>query len=300
MQTEITQLQQQLASIQAQCQALIAQFSNKSRPANPAPAKPQPAKPAPSKPQPAKPAPKSPQGSGPTLRNGDSGAPVKAMQQRLQQLGFNPQGVDGAFGPHTQAAVKAFQKAHHLTADGIVGPQTWKALGITVKGSVQHGATGNPSGPSPSGPGNSNATVQTSAGPMVTRQGKLMSPQIASRFDKMYAAAKAAGINLQINMCYRSYAEQVKLYQLYLSGKGAIAAKPGTSNHEKGLAIDFLNTPGAYAWLKANAAKFGLYNYPPEAWHYSINGSGGPPGSPGTPVTPAAPPAPSVITVGLA
>lgn len=36
--------------------------------------------------------------------------------------------VDGRFGSGTEKAVIAFQKAHHLTADGIVGPQTWTAL----------------------------------------------------------------------------------------------------------------------------------------------------------------------------
>jgi len=42
--------------------------------------------------------------------------------------------------------------------------------------------------------------------------------------------------------------------------------------HEQGSAIDFANTRGAYAWLKRNAARFGLINYPREAWHYSTNG----------------------------
>lgn len=127
--------------------------------------------------------------------------------------------------------------------------------------------------PSTSASAASGKVVNTPDGPMVSRQGHLISVRIADAFDKLDAAAKAAGIDLQINEGYRSYAEQEKLYQAYLNGTGAVAAKPGTSNHEKGLAIDFVNTPGAYDWLKANASKFGLYNYPPEPWHYSINGS---------------------------
>ena len=64
----------------------------------------------------------------PLLRRGSSGPDVLTLQTTLKQLGFDPNGVDGTFGPGTEAAVIAFQKAKGLTADGIVGPNTMAAL----------------------------------------------------------------------------------------------------------------------------------------------------------------------------
>lgn len=63
------------------------------------------------------------------LRRGAHGASVEALQARLAAAGYLEAGqVDGAFGPATEAGVRAFQEANGLTADGIVGARTWAAL----------------------------------------------------------------------------------------------------------------------------------------------------------------------------
>jgi beta-N-acetylhexosaminidase len=58
-----------------------------------------------------------------TLRQGSTGASVKVLQGALGGLA-----VDGNFGPGTRAKVVAFQKAHHLTADGVVNKPEWAAF----------------------------------------------------------------------------------------------------------------------------------------------------------------------------
>lgn len=62
-----------------------------------------------------------------TLQLNSQGAAVKVLQQQLLSLGFAIS-TDGDFGPETLSAVVAFQKAHGLIADGIVGPNTYAAL----------------------------------------------------------------------------------------------------------------------------------------------------------------------------
>lgn len=64
------------------------------------------------------------------LKEGSSGPLVKQLQERLKEKGFNPGGIDGVFGLGTKAAVRAFQKANGLEADGLVGQKTWNTLGL--------------------------------------------------------------------------------------------------------------------------------------------------------------------------
>jgi len=72
---------------------------------------------------------------------------------------------------------------------------------------------------------------------------------------------------------YRSYAQQLYLYNLYLSGQGNLAAVPGTSSHEYGIALDlaepYMRTivdqiGGSYGWAKTEA--------PGEWWHINYIG----------------------------
>jgi len=64
----------------------------------------------------------------PVLKEGSSGPDVTALQQRLKDLGFDPNGVDGNFGPGTKTALIAFQNSKGLEADGKAGPSTLGAL----------------------------------------------------------------------------------------------------------------------------------------------------------------------------
>ena len=66
-----------------------------------------------------------------TLKKGMNGLHVQGLQELLHIY------PDGKFGPLTEEAVKEFQKAHGLVADGIVGEKTWAALKAAEKGELK-------------------------------------------------------------------------------------------------------------------------------------------------------------------
>ena len=74
----------------------------------------------------------------PVLKKGADGKAVKRLQKALAAAG-QACAVDGDFGPGTERAVKAFQAARGLTADGVVGPATWTALGVGARTSTTGG-----------------------------------------------------------------------------------------------------------------------------------------------------------------
>lgn len=83
-------------------------------------------------------------GSGVKLRElgkGDKGNDCHMVMVMLKYLGYYKLNADNEFGPSCDAAVKAFQKARKLTADGIVGKQTWGSLLNNCR-TLQRGASG--------------------------------------------------------------------------------------------------------------------------------------------------------------
>ena len=64
----------------------------------------------------------------PVLRLGSTGPYVTELQEVLTKLLYYTSSIDGNFGTETENAVKRFQINNKLTADGVVGRDTWSAL----------------------------------------------------------------------------------------------------------------------------------------------------------------------------
>ena len=106
------------------------------------------------------------------------------------------------------------------------------------------------------------------SGPLAYRQGKPMRPDVAAAFDRMAAAARAAGISLVINSAFRSDAEQAELFAQ--NPDPTWVAPPGQSLHRCATELD-LGPSSAYGWLAANARRFGfLKRYSWEPWHFGF------------------------------
>lgn len=62
---------------------------------------------------------------------GSRGEEVRKIQERLKKWGYYKGNVDGIYGSQTKAAVEYFQRKNGLAVDGIAGPQTLAAIGIS-------------------------------------------------------------------------------------------------------------------------------------------------------------------------
>jgi probable HAF family extracellular repeat protein len=196
-----------------------------------------------------------------------------------------------------------------LLADGLDGPFTpvdfpgapkSVALGISDRGDIV-GLHENPDlTPSPPATGGQPGSPGTDGQPpsmasdldLETVGGITVSAAIADQIEGLLAAAEADGLALT-GHGHRDHARQIALrrahcgtsyYAIYQMPAGRCSpptARPGSSMHERGLAIDFScdgllirsRANRCYRWLAANASRHGLYNLPSEAWHWSTNGS---------------------------
>ncbi len=81
-----------------------------------------------------------------SYRQGDSGSAVTTIQTKLKRWGYFDGPVDGIYGSKTTKAVRSFQQKNGLTADGVAGPATLKALGMEQtsqnSGNSQTGSSG--------------------------------------------------------------------------------------------------------------------------------------------------------------
>jgi hypothetical protein len=121
------------------------------------------------------------------------------------------------------------------------------------------------------------------SGPLVYRNGEGMRPDVAAAYDRMAAAARAAGITLIVVSGFRSDAEQAELFAAHPDPKWV--APPGTSLHRCATELD-LGPESAYGWLAANANRFGfVQRYSWEAWHYGFTAGPAPCSDAGNAVT---------------
>ncbi len=113
----------------------------------------------------------------------------------------------------------------------------------------------------------------TGTGNLMTRNGVTT---VAPAMQSLLALRQQLGVPIlgNIDSSYRTYAQQQALYNAYLNGTGNLAAKPGTSNHETGTAIDinsgFLAShPEVRSWLASHGWANDVGG---EAWHWHWTG----------------------------
>jgi peptidoglycan hydrolase CwlO-like protein len=136
-------------------------------------------------------------------------------------------------------------------------------------------------------PASSGSSGGSRAVPLCTVGGITVNCAISGALGSLLNAARASGLSLS-GGGYRDPSSQIALrrahcgssyyaiYEMPASQCRPPTARPGQSQHELGLAVDFnacqSRSTACYRWLAANAASYGFYNLPSEPWHWSSTG----------------------------
>ena len=219
---------------------------------------------------------------------------VRSMRDDFEQLLSPPRLADGSPNPvhidkraylaRARAAGLAAARENQVEVvrvqitfpdSGSFAPVRAKAVvtaSLEVRGGGGVKASAEAEAAAPYGAAGAGATGMASGGgyggPLVYRDGEGMRPDVAAAYDQMAAAARADGLALLVVSGFRSDAEQAELFAAHPDPTWV--APPGHSLHRCATELD-LGPDSAYAWLAAEAARFGfVQRYSWEPWHYGF------------------------------
>ncbi len=117
-----------------------------------------------------------------------------------------------------------------------------------------------------------NGKIPANALEKVGNTGHRLWAPAAQSLENMLAAAKRDGVRIGITDSYRPYEEQVDLARRKgLYSQGGLAAKPGTSDHGWGMAVDLDLNSKAQAWMRRHGKEYGFEeDTPREPWHWGF------------------------------
>ena len=226
------------------------------------------------------------------LKKGDDGESVKAMQQRLKELGYYNGSVDGDFGGGTEEAVRLFQSQNGLDVDGVAAKKTFSLL--YSEDAKQVTVTPTPDPNAMPMLVNRDHPIDESYQPRDLVKLKNVIPSSVATVKgsdiegdrtavnamiEMFKDAHAEGIDdWQISAGYRSYKYQKKLFDNSVqdfrnqgfsqanavSATRQTVADPGTSEHHTGLAFD-ITVPGTI--FKGTPEQIWLHKH---CWDYGF------------------------------
>jgi LAS superfamily LD-carboxypeptidase LdcB len=221
---------------------------------------------------------------------------VLTVQDRMEQNLAEADALEG-LDPDAAAAMRARESELAAKIEEIVSAREQQAAEERLEQALAEAAeraaeqaeqaTSSSGGVSIGAASGSLATVSCPGGGSIT-----VDSSLSGNLQAMLDAAAADGLYL-CGGGYRDPSAQIELrrqncgtsdYAIYEAPSSSCSpptARPGTSNHEQGLAIDFTCDGGGtisssspcFAWLVDNAASYGLYNLPSEPWHWSNDGT---------------------------